>query len=144
MATEPDLYTASHRHARISAQKARLVMDLIRGEPVEKALTTLRFCERRASPMIRKVLRSALANATQKAGLEGDDLVVWRAFVDGGPIMKRWRPRSMGRAYPRLRRTCHLSVVLRQVPRKEPKKKAPRAKHAKAPLAQPASEATPE
>ena len=119
-----ETFTATHRFARISAQKARLVMDLIRGVPVEKALTTLRFSQKRASPMIGKVVRSALANATQKAGLEGEDLVVWRAFVDGGPIMKRWRPRAMGRGYPRLRRTCHLSVVLKQVPRKSPKRKA--------------------
>jgi large subunit ribosomal protein L22 len=118
-----ETFTATHRFARISAQKARLVMDLIRGAPVEKALTTLRFSQKRASPMIGKVVRSALANATQKAGLEGEDLVVWRAFVDGGPIMKRWRPRAMGRGYPRLRRTCHLSVVLKQVPRKSPKRK---------------------
>ena len=65
--------------------------------------------------MIRKVVRSALANATQKAGLSEEELVVWRAFVDGGPTMKRFKPRAQGRAYPRLRRTCHLSVVLKQV-----------------------------
>jgi large subunit ribosomal protein L22 len=132
MAIDPDLYGASHRFARISAQKARLVMDLIRGVPVEKALTTLRFSERRASPMIRKVLRSALANATQKAGLAGEDLVVYRAFVDGGPIGKRWKTRSMGRAYPRLRRTCHLSIVLKKAERKETPRKARRDKASKA------------
>ena len=109
------LYRASHRFARISAQKARLVMDLIRGKPVEAALTALRFSPRRASPMISKVVRSAMANATQAAGIESEELVVYRAFVDEGPTAKRWRPRSMGRAYPRLRRSCHLSVVLKQV-----------------------------
>jgi large subunit ribosomal protein L22 len=141
MAIDPDLYSASHRFARISAQKARLVMDLIRGVPVEKALTTLRFSERRASPMIRKVLRSALANATQKAGLEGNDLVVHRAFVDGGPSGKRWKTRSMGRAYPRLRRTCHLSIVLKKAARKETPRKARRdGKAASQPAAPPAAE----
>ena len=128
MAEQEDLFTATHRFARISAQKARLVMDLIRGEPVEKALTRLRFSPRRASPMISKVLRSAMANATQKAGVEGEDLVVWRAFVDGGPIQKRWKPRAMGRAYPRLRRTCHLSVVLKQVPKQDAPRNVPPAR----------------
>jgi large subunit ribosomal protein L22 len=117
------LYRASHRYARISAQKARLVMDQIRNKPVEDALMTLRFSQRRASPMISKVLRSAMANATQEAGVESEDLVVWRAFVDEGPTAKRWRPRSMGRAYPRLRRSCHLSVVLKQVEKAKDRKK---------------------
>ncbi len=115
MAREENAFTASHRFARISASKARLVMDVIRGDAVETALVKLRFSQRRASPMIRKVLRSALANATQKAGLTEDQLVVWRAFVDGGPILKRIKPRAQGRAYPRFRRTCHLSIVLKQV-----------------------------
>jgi large subunit ribosomal protein L22 len=139
------VFTATHRFARISAQKARLVMDLIRGEPVERALITLRFSQRRASPMIGKVLRSALANATQKAGLEGEDLVVWRAFVDGGPIAKRWRPRAMGRGYPRLRRTCHLSVVLKQVPRKAAKRKGQPAgqTRGRAPGSAPVPDSTP-
>jgi large subunit ribosomal protein L22 len=99
-------------------------MDLIRGKPVEEALITLRFSQRRASPMISKVVRSAMSNATQKSGVEGEELVVWRAFVDEGPREKRWRPRSMGRAYPRVHRRCHLSVVLKQVPKKEKPKKA--------------------
>ncbi len=116
-ASEIDTFQASHRFARISASKARLVMDVIRGDSVETALTKLRFSPRRASPMIRKVLKSALANATQKKGLAEEELVVWRAFVDGGPIMKRFKPRAQGRAYPRLRRTCHLSIVLKQVPK---------------------------
>jgi large subunit ribosomal protein L22 len=108
-------FNASHRFARISPQKARLVMDTIRGDSVEKALNKLLYSQRRASPMIRKVVRSALANATQKAGLQEEELVVWRAAVDDGPTMKRWRPRAQGRAYPRLRRSCHLSVILKQV-----------------------------
>ena len=64
--------------------------------------------------MIGKVVKSAIANALQAAGVEAEELVVWRAFVDEGPTMKRWRPRAQGRAYPRLGRTCHLSVVLRR------------------------------
>jgi large subunit ribosomal protein L22 len=114
MAETKEQFTASHRYARISARKARLVIDLIRGVPVEKALRKLQFCQRRAAPMIHKVVRSALANATQESGAEVEELVVWRAFVDEGPTLKRWRPRAMGRAYPRLGRTCHLSVVLKK------------------------------
>ena len=109
------LFKASHRYARISARKARLVMDLIRGQNAEKALVRLEYCERRASPMIRKVLESAIANAAQMSGVESENLVVNEAYVDEGPTMKRWRPRSMGRAYPRLKRSCHLSVALAAV-----------------------------
>ncbi len=109
------LYRASHRGARISARKARLVMDLIRGEPVERALVQLQFSDRRAAPMVRKVVQSAVANATQKDAVDSEKLVVHRAYVDEGPTMKRWRPRSMGRAFPRLKRTCHLSVILGHV-----------------------------
>ena len=106
------LFKASHRYARISARKARLVMDLIRGQNAENALVRLEYCERRASPMIRKVLESAIANAAQMSGVESENLVVNEAYADDGPTMKRWRPRSMGRAYPRLKRSCHLSVAL--------------------------------
>ena len=113
-------FAASHRFARISAQKARLVIDQIRGDAVGTALTKLRYSKKRASPMISKVVRSALANAAQAASLQEDELVVWRAVVDGGPTMKRWKPRAQGRAYPRLRRTCPISVVLKQVTKQAP------------------------
>ena len=109
------LFKASHRNARISARKARLVMDLIRGQKAEKALVRLEYCDRRASPMIRKVLESAIANAAQMSGVESENLVVHEAYVDEGATMKRWRPRSMGRAFPRLKRSCHLSVALAAV-----------------------------
>ena len=119
MEADTNLFKASHRFARISPRKARPVIDLIRGRPVEEAITLLRFSQRRASPMISKVLRSAMANATQKSGVEGEELVVWRAVVDEGPRERRWRPRSMGRAYPRLRRRCHISVVLKHEPKRK-------------------------
>ena len=109
------LFKASHRNAGISARKARLVMDLIRGQKAEKALVRLEYCERRASPMIRKVLESAIANAAQMSGVESENLVVHEAYADEGATMKRWRPRSMGRAFPRLKRSCHLSVALAPV-----------------------------
>ena len=109
------LFKASHRNAGISARKARLVMDLIRGQKAEKALVRLEYCDRRASPMIRKVLESAIANAAQMSGVESENLVVHAAYADEGAPMKRWRPRSMGRAFPRLKRSCHLSVALAAV-----------------------------
>ena len=109
------LFKASHRNAGISARKARLVMDLIRGQKAEKALVRLEYCNRRASPMIRKVLESAIANAAQMSGVESENLVVHAAYADEGATMKRWRPRSMGRAFPRLKRSCHLSVALAAV-----------------------------
>jgi len=105
-------FFATHKFARISAGKARLVVDLIRGVDVEKALRDLSFCHKRASPMISKVLRSALANATQLEGFEADKLFISTAVVDEGPTLKRWRPRAMGRAYPRMRRTCHIRVAV--------------------------------
>ena len=109
------LFKASHRNARISARKARLVMDLIRGQKAEKALVRLEYCDRRASPMIRKVLESAIANAAQMSGVESENLVVHAAYADEGATMKRWRPRSMGRAFPRLKRSCHLNVAIAAV-----------------------------
>ncbi len=108
-------FRACHRYARISPRKARYVMDLVRGLPVERALNDLRFSLKRATPMISKVIRSALANATQEAGLETSSLFIAQALVDVGPQIKRFKPRAMGRAYPRIRRTCHISVVLREM-----------------------------
>jgi large subunit ribosomal protein L22 len=94
-------------------------MDLIRGDPVEQALLKLECSPRRASPMVRKVVLSAVANAAQMGGVEPESLVVHQAFADDGPIMKRWRPRSMGRAFPILKRTSHLSVVVATVERRD-------------------------
>ncbi len=125
-------FSSCHRFARISPRKVRYVIDLIRGLPVERALDDLRFSTKRATPMISKVIRSALANATQEAGLETSNLYIAQALVDVGPRIKRFKPRAMGRAYPRLRRTCHISVVLRemdpQVQKAEKEKKASREK----------------
>ena len=105
-------YRASHRYARIAPRKARYVMDLVRNQPVERALEMLRFTQRRASPMIAKVIRSALANAVQEGGATPEDLIVDRAFVDEGPTMKRWRPRARGMAFPILKRTSHLNIIV--------------------------------
>ena len=112
----PQQYGASHRYARITARKARLVADLIRGEPVGKALQDLGYCSKRGAPMVSKVLRSAVNNATQVAGLEATTLYVSTALVNEGPTIKRWRPRAMGRAYPRMKRTCHIEVAVAEMP----------------------------
>jgi len=127
-------FRSCHRFARISPQKARYVIDLVRGLPVERALNDLRFSLKRATPMVRNVIKSAIHNATQEAGIEAANLYIARAVVDDGPRIKRWKPRAMGRAYPRIRRTCHISVVLQEL-KKEDKERAARPRKTAAPEA---------
>ncbi len=97
---------------RISPQKARLVADVVRGMDVDKAITTLRFMPKKGAGIIRKVLESAVANATQDDQIDVDSLYVKKIFVDGGPSLKRIRPRAMGRATRVIKRTSHITVVL--------------------------------
>ena len=101
---------AKHRGARLSAQKARLVADQIRGKSVEEALTILEFSTKKAAQLMKKVLDSAIANAEHNDGLDVDDLHVSTVFVDEGPTMKRIRPRAKGRADRIFKRTCHITV----------------------------------
>ena len=103
---------ATARYVRTSAQKAKLVMDLIRGQSVDRALATLRFSQKRIAGDIAKVLRSAVANAEQKEGAGGDidRMFVSRCHADQGPSMKRIRPAPMGRAFRIVKRTAHLTV----------------------------------
>ncbi len=103
---------ATARFVRISPTKARQVVDLIRGRHVEDARRVLQFTPRGASPVVGKVLESAIANAEHNRGLPGDELVVARAWVDEGPTLKRFRPRAQGRATRIRKRTCHISVVV--------------------------------
>jgi len=122
-------FRAKHRFARITARKARPVMDLVRGHGVNEALNTLRFVHRRAAPMIAKVIKSALANAGQDLDVDVNRLVVADARVDDGPLLGgryRWRPRAMGRVYPIRKRTSHLSIVL--VESGEPRQRVRREK----------------
>ena len=103
------------RHVRLSPQKARLVIDLIRGQKVQDALQTLRYTPKRAAKHIEKVLRSAVANAEKKADdagapLDVDQLYVSKCFVNEGPRWKRLRPAPMGRAFRYQKRTAHLWV----------------------------------
>jgi large subunit ribosomal protein L22 len=101
---------AKHRGARLSAQKARLVADQIRGKGVEEALEILEFSTKKAAHLMKKVLDSAIANAEHNDGLDVDDLHVSTVFVDEGTTMKRIRPRAKGRADRILKRTCHITV----------------------------------
>ena len=105
-------YRATHKYARITARKARYVVDQVRSMPVESALDMLKFSNRRAAPMIAKVIKSALANAVQEGGADPEKLVVLNATVNEGPTMKRWRPRARGMAYPILKRTPHINISL--------------------------------
>jgi large subunit ribosomal protein L22 len=99
-------------HARISAQKCRLVADQIRGKNVEAALQMLSFSPKKASSIMKKVLESAIANAEHNEGADIDELKVSSVFVDEGPTMKRIRPRAKGRANRILKRTSHITVAV--------------------------------
>jgi large subunit ribosomal protein L22 len=118
---------ATARYVRTSAQKAGLVMDLIRGQNVDLALSTLRFARKRIARDIEKVLRSAVANAQQKEGASGevDRMIVSSCYADQGPSQKRVRPAPMGRAFQIIKRTAHLTVHV--IERAEVVKRAPEA-----------------
>ena len=100
------------RYIRISPQKARLVADVVRGLEVDKAITTLRFMPKKGARILRKVIESAVANASQSQEIDVDTLYVKTVFIDGGPTLKRIRPRAMGRDRSILKRTSHITVVL--------------------------------
>jgi large subunit ribosomal protein L22 len=100
------------KFVRMSPYKARQVLDLIRGQDVERAQETLRLCERDAATMIGKVLTSAVANAEHNDSILGDELFVSACFADEGPTLKRWRPRARGRATRIRKRTCHITVIV--------------------------------
>jgi large subunit ribosomal protein L22 len=130
---------ATARYVRTSAQKAGLVMDLIRGRDVGKALATLQFARKGIADDIAKVLRSAIANAQQKEGFSGDvdRLYVAACYADQGPSMKRIRPAPMGRAFRVVKRTAHLTVAVAErpapvseAPAAGERKRAPRAARA--------------
>ena len=97
---------------RMSPRKARLVAEHIRGRSVPEARTVLAFTQRAAAREIEKVLRSAVANAEANHGLNGDNLIVSAAYVDEGPVMKRWRARARGRVARIKKPTCHITVKL--------------------------------
>jgi large subunit ribosomal protein L22 len=106
---------ASAQYLRITPRKARLVVDHIRGRTVPEARTVLAFTPRAAAREIEKVLASAVANAEANHGLIGDELVITAAYVDEGPVIKRWRARARGRVARIKKRTCHVTLRLQPV-----------------------------
>lgn len=132
VAADAPEFRASHRYAKGSPQKARLVMDQIRGLPISDALDLLQFSNRRAAFMIRKVLSSAVANANNaieeelvrdaqgvviapQPDVDVEDLYVHEATATDGPRQKRWSPRARGSAYPIQKYSCHLTIKLRPI-----------------------------
>jgi large subunit ribosomal protein L22 len=111
---EPGAFAVA-RFVRVAPMKARRVVDMVRGAPVDDALATLRFAPQAASEAVSKILESAVANATTTEGLQRASLVVSKALVDEGPTMKRFRPRAQGRATRILKRTSHITVVVQPV-----------------------------
>ena len=134
---------AQAKWVRTSARKARLVLDHIRGRSVPEARTILAFTQRAAATDIEKVLRSAVANAEANHGLDGDELVVEAAFADEGPTLKRWRPRARGRVNRIKKRTCHVTLVLAELPPTEAPRRRARSKPAAEQAAPPAEETKP-
>jgi len=143
---------ATAKYVRTSAQKAGLVLDLIRGRDVNAALATLRFARKGVARDIEKVLRSAIANAQQKDGFGGDveRLYVNACYANQGPSQKRIRPAPMGRAFRVIKRTAHLTVAVSERPSavvaapegtgpKRPRGAKPKAKPAARPARKPAA-----
>jgi large subunit ribosomal protein L22 len=140
MATKANTETqvrAQAKWVRMSARKARLVLDNVRGRTVPEARTVLAFTPRAAASEIDRVLASAVANAESAHGLDGDELVVVAAYADEGPTLKRWRARARGRVNRIRKRTCHITIVVAGNPasgRPRPQKAAkPQAEAAPAP-----------
>jgi large subunit ribosomal protein L22 len=100
------------RTVRIAPRKVRLVVDLIRGKQIGEAVAILNLTPKSASPVVEKVLKSAMANAEHNYEMDINNLVITQAFVDEGPTLKRFRPRAMGRASAINKRTSHITIVL--------------------------------
>jgi len=100
------------RYVRIAPRKVRIVTELVKGKSAEEALTILKFLPKKAARLVSKTLQSAVANAEQNPNIDVDTLYIKRIYVDGGPSMKRWRARAMGRATRILKRSSHITIVL--------------------------------
>ena len=105
---------ASARFVRVAPRKVRVVVDLIRGKSVNEALALLKFVPKRASEPVAKVIASAAANAEHNFNLNKDNLIISQAYVDQGPTLKRYHPRQRGQAFPILKRTSHITVVVKE------------------------------
>jgi large subunit ribosomal protein L22 len=113
-------YVARHRFARLTARKARLIADAIRGRTANEALEFLEVAPQRAAAFYLKVVKSAIANAAQDEGVNVNRLYISDCRADGGPLVNnrlRWRPGPQGRAMPIRKRTAHLTVEVRELPR---------------------------
>lgn len=108
-------FKAILRNTRISARKARLVVDMVRGKPVSVALDTLKLTNKKAAPLVSKLIQSAMASATSQATVDVDRLVVSEVFVDEGATLKRFLPRAQGRATPIRKRSSHITVKLAEL-----------------------------
>jgi large subunit ribosomal protein L22 len=106
---------AELKFARISARKAEIVLDLIKGKEAKEALAILKYTNKAASPIVSKILKSAMANATNNHSMNENKLVVAEAVANQGPTMKRISPRAQGRAYRIRKRTSHIRIVLKEV-----------------------------
>lgn len=105
---------ASLKYARVGAQKARLVADVVRGKDVNEAVKTLTFLNKKSAAMVKKLIESAVANAEYKKVMDVDSLYVKAIWVDQGPVLKRFRPRAQGRAFGVRKKTSHINVVLEE------------------------------
>jgi len=103
---------AKLKSAKMSAQKARLVADLIRGLQVDKALNILNFSTKKAAQLIKKVLNSAVANAEHNVGADIDELKIAKIFVDKGSVQKRWHARAKGRGVRVEKHSCHITIIV--------------------------------
>ena len=103
---------ASLRHIRMSPQKVRLVLDVVRGKPAQEALAILKFLPQRAARPVAATVKSAMANAENNFNMDPDDLVITRCSADEGRTLKRWRPRARGRVNQILKRSSHITVVV--------------------------------
>ncbi|MGQ0794494.1 MAG: 50S ribosomal protein L22 [Deltaproteobacteria bacterium] len=103
---------ALYKNAKTSPKKVRLVLDLIRGNGVEQAFATLSSLNKRNALLVAKLLKSAVANAAEKGHTDTESLYVKETFANQATILKRFRPRAMGRAFPRKKRTSHITIVL--------------------------------
>jgi large subunit ribosomal protein L22 len=130
------------RHVRISATKARRMVNLVRGLPAQDALTVLKFAPQAASEPVYKVLASAIANAENNERLDPDSLLVAEAYVDEGPTLKRFRPRAQGRAYRIRKRTCHITITVESVATSGPTRRGAAPSKAVAGVPAPAKKAT--
>ena len=104
--------TAEFRFVRIAPNKVRAVANLVRGKGVEEALDILRYTPRRGAASVLKLVKSAVANADQRGGIDVDRLIVGKLIVNEGPRTKRMRPRSRGMAHPFIKSSCHLCIEL--------------------------------